>query len=93
MISSDSPHLTLRSERLSFTPGSFHSYLSESNNQDSSDGLCPASDDCGQATDISFSISESALPGQFVDLIFNLRDEFGNNNRFAYPIEIQPRSN
>ncbi len=89
VISSDSPNLSLRSERLSFTPGSSHSYVSESNNQDNSDGLCPASNDCGQATDIRFSISESALPGQVVNLIFNLTDEFNNSYRFAYPIEVQ----
>ena len=56
LISSDSPNLTFSSERLSFTPGSSHSYANESNNEDNSDGLCPAVDDCGQATNIRFSI-------------------------------------
>ena len=89
VISSDSPHLTFRSERLVFTPGSDHAYLDESNNQDNSDGVCPALSDCGQATDIRFRISESASSGQVVNMIFDLTDELDNRYRITHAIEVE----
>ena len=56
VISSNSPYLTFRTERLRFTPGSSHRYVSADENRDNSDRLCPAGDDCGQATEIRFEL-------------------------------------
>ena len=89
LISSGSPDLNLRTERLNFTPGSSHSYSNELNNQDNNDGTCLAFDDCGQATDIRFSISENAVPGQVVNIIFDITDDLDNVFRLAYPVPVR----
>ena len=87
--SSNSPYLTFRTERLRFTPGSSHRYVNADENRDNSDRLCPADDDCGQATNIRFSINENALAGQVLNIIFTLSDGLNNSYQLSYPIEVQ----
>lgn len=89
VISSDRPELTFRTERLIFPPDSSHEYVNETNHQDNSERICLTGESYGQETNIYFTISDRATPGQVINLMITVTDDFQNVYRLEYPLEVQ----
>ncbi len=92
VISSNSPFLSFITDRLSFTPGSDHYYISADDNGDNSDRRCPVQNDCGQATAIRFELSLDTPVDEVITIQFDLSDELSNEYHLEYSLQITPHN-